>query len=157
MEIQGIVIDITSGQVSHVPEFEKLRELQVGLSYGGYLTPAKDGHHDLGATFDRSACIEISASAHYHNINLLPCELASLFSDPEVYGARVSRRASTPDRNPVCGKVDENIFVLGALGARGLTLAPLLGDMLAAQIMGTPVTQGLDIQRGLEPRRFRLR
>jgi len=46
---------------------------------------------------------------------------------------------------------------LGALGARGLTLAPLLGDMLAAEILGMPVTLARDIRRGLDPYRFRLR
>ena len=39
----------------------------------------------------------------------------------------------------------------------GLTLAPLLGDMLAAEILGMPVTLACDIRRGLDPYRFRLR
>ena len=77
--------------------------------------------------------------------------------DPEGYGARVSRRASTPDRSPVCGEIAKNLYVLGALGARGLTLAPLLGDMMAAQILDMPVTLGLDIRGGLNPFRFRIR
>jgi tRNA 5-methylaminomethyl-2-thiouridine biosynthesis bifunctional protein len=47
--------------------------------------------------------------------------------------------------------------VLWALGARGLTLAPLLGDMLAAAIAGMPVTLDRDIRHTLDPYRFRLR
>ena len=77
--------------------------------------------------------------------------------DPEAYGARISHRASTPDRNPICGEIANNVYALGALGARGLTLAPLLGDMIAAQMLNMPVTLGLDIRSGLDPFRFRLR
>ena len=157
LSIKGIAVDITSGQVSHVPATNELARLKVGISYGGYLTPAKDGFHELGATFDRNGRIDILDSGHQHNKDLLPDELLHLLPDFEVFGARVSRRASTPDHNPVCGKIADDLYAIGALGARGLTLAPLLGDMLAAQMLGMPVTLGLDIQRGLEPFRFRLR
>ena len=156
LAVTCIAINITSGQVSHVPENVNLVGLQAGISYGGYLTPAKDGYHELGATFDRSAKTEILESAHYHNRDLLPAGLAIQMPDPKAYGARISRRASTPDRNPVWGEIATNLYVLGALGARGLTLAPLLGDMLAAQMLDMPVTLGLDIRGGLNPFRFRL-
>jgi tRNA 5-methylaminomethyl-2-thiouridine biosynthesis bifunctional protein len=157
LSITGITVDITSGQVSQLPTNIDLSGLQAGISFGGYLTPAKDGYHDLGATFDRLARTKVLESAHYHNRDLLPPDLSVLMPDPKVYGARVSRRASTPDRNPVCGEIAENLYILGALGARGLTLAPLLGDMMAAQMLGMPVTLGLDIRFGLDPFRFRLR
>ena len=157
LSIKGIAVDITSGQVSQVPATNDLAELKVGLSYGGYLTPAKDGYHELGATFDRNVGIDVLDSGHRHNRDLLPAGLLPFLPSVDIFGARVSRRASTPDRNPICGKIAEDLYAIGALGARGLTLAPLLGDMLAAQILGMPVTLGLDIQRGLEPFRFRLR
>ncbi len=157
LAIQGITIDVTSGQVSHVPETAALAGLRAGISFGGYLTPAKDGFHELGATFDREGNIEILASAHLHNKQLLPHGFGDGLPDPASYGARVSRRASTADRNPVCGKINDDLFILGALGARGLTLAPLLGDMLAAEILGMPVALARDIRRGLDPYRFRLR
>ena len=157
LAITGIKVDITSGQVSHVPETSNFVGLKAGISYGGYLTPAKGGYHELGATFDRSAGTEILESAHYHNRDLLLAGLAVQMPDPKAYGARISRRASTPDRNPFCGEIAANLYVLGALGARGLTLAPLLGDMLAAQLLDMPVTLGLDIRGGIDPYRFAVR
>ena len=157
LSITGIKLNVTSGQVSQIPTNNELAGLQVGISYGGYLTPEKAGFHDLGATFDRSAGTEILESAHYHNRDLLPAGLAIQMPDPKAYGARISRRASTPDRNPVCGEIAKNVYVLGALGARGLTLAPLLGDMMAAQMLDMPVTLGLELRGGLEPFRFRAR
>ena len=157
LAIQGITIDVTSGQVSHVPETAAFAGLRAGISFGGYLTPAQDGFQELGATFDRDGNTEILASAHLHNKQLLPHGLGNRLPDPASYGARVSRRASTADRNPLCGKINDHLFILGALGARGLTLAPLLGDMLAAEILGMPVTLARDVRRGLDPYRFRLR
>ena len=157
LAVTGINIDVTSGQVSHVPTNADLADLRAGISFGGYLTPAKDGLHELGATFDREGKVEILPSAHLHNRQLLPDGFACRLPDTADYGARVSRRASTADRNPVCGKIDDDLYVLGALGARGLTLAPLLGDMLAAAIAGMPVTLDRDIRRTLDPYRFRLR
>ena len=157
LEIDGVRTEITSGQVSQVPAIKDFDGLGSGISFGGYLTPAFEGLHELGASFDRSGTSEISAVANLHNRQLLPDELAKCLPDPVGYGARVSRRASTPDRNPVLGKVADGVFVIGALGARGLTLAPLLGDMLAAEIIGTPVTLATDIRDGLDPFRFRLR
>ena len=157
LAVTGINIDVTSGQVSHVPTNADLADLQAGISFGGYLTPVKDGFHELGATFDREARVEALPSAHLHNRQLLPDDLACCLTDTAGFGARVSRRASTADRNPVFGKIDDDLFVLGALGARGLTLAPLLGDMLAAAIAEMPVTLDRDIRRTLDPYRFRLR
>ena len=157
LAINGIAIDVTSGQVSHVPATADFAGLRAGISFGGYLTPAYDGYHELGATFDRKANIDILPSAHLHNRQLLPQGLGDRLPDPAGYGARVSRRASTADRNPIFGKIGDDLFVLGALGARGLTLAPLLGDMLAAEMLAMPVTLDVDIRRGLDPYRFRLR
>ena len=134
-----------------------LSGLQAGISYGGYLTPAKDGYHELGATFDRKAGTKILESAHHHNRDLLPVGLASQMPDPKVMKARVSRRASTPDRNPVCGEIADNLYVLGALGCARVNVAPLLGDMLAAQLLDMPITLGLDMRGMMEPFRFRRR
>jgi tRNA 5-methylaminomethyl-2-thiouridine biosynthesis bifunctional protein len=78
--------------------------------------------------------------------------------DPADYEARVSLRASAPDRAPVIGCLSEGgLYVLGALGARGLTFAPLLGDLLAAHIMALPMVLDRRIWQALDPFRFRLR
>ena len=105
LAVTGIAVDVTSGQVSYVPETGNLALLQAGISYGGYLTPAKDGYHELGATFDRSAGTDILENSHYHNRDLLPAELAIQMPDPKGYGARVSRRASTPTATLYCGEI----------------------------------------------------
>jgi len=156
--IDGVSIDITSGQVSQVPSVARLANLATGVSFGGYLTASHNGFHELGASFDRTASRHISGHANIENRDRLPPELASMMPDPADYEARVSLRASAPDRAPVIGCLSEGgLYVLGALGARGLTFAPLLGDLLAAHIMALPMVLDRRIWQALDPFRFRLR
>lgn len=157
LAVGGIPVDITAGQVSQVPAVAALAGLRAGISFGGYLTPAVEGWHELGASFDRTGLCRLSAAADTANRDRLPAALASLMPDPAGYRARVSQRASTPDRGPVSGRLAAGLYVLGALGARGLTMAPLLGDMLAAEIVGTPVTIDRPIRQVIDPFRFRMR
>jgi tRNA 5-methylaminomethyl-2-thiouridine biosynthesis bifunctional protein len=49
------------------------------------------------------------------------------------------------------------LFVLTALGARGLTLAPLLGRLVAAQATGTPWPLEQDLADAVDPVRWRVR
>jgi tRNA 5-methylaminomethyl-2-thiouridine biosynthesis bifunctional protein len=129
-----------------------MARLDRGISFGGYLTPALDGRHDLGATFwrDRQMTVDAAsiAAGHSHNLGLLASTLGAPFGDdPAIFGARVSRRASLPDRRPIAGQLSgqlsgrlaDRLFILGGLGARGFTTAPLIGDLLAGQILGRPV------------------
>jgi len=150
-------IGVSFGQVSHVPSG---RQLATGVSFGGYLTPALDGLHDLGATFTHAATDADDAVAvaagHAHNLGLLPDEWRRWLGPPDSagLGARIGRRASLPDRRPLAGRVGPGIWTLGGLGARGFTLAPLLGDMLAADIMGRPVPMPRDQRQGVQPGRY---
>ena len=156
----GIPLDVTSGQVSHIPTNKAVQPLQAGLSFGGYLTPADNGIHELGATFDRTAAMTVTDQGHAHNMNLLPDGMAGLIAASNGSGGftgRMSQRASTPDRNPIMGHLGDRIYCLGALGARGMTFAPLLGDMLAADIADMPVSLSRDIRHALDPFRFRMR
>lgn len=157
--IDGVRLDVTSGQVSHLPITAESVLLEKGLSFGGYLTPAVDGLHELGATFDRTGAMALTTEGHVHNLNLLPAALRDMFStvDEAQMAGRVSQRASTPDRNPVMGRLRDRIYTLGALGARGFTLAPLLGDTLAAEIMSRPNTMDSRVSTLLDPFRFRMR
>jgi len=157
--VQGVPIDITSGQVSHIPATTSSDTLRCGLSFGGYLTPAIDGMHELGATFEREPNDAVTSEGHTHNLRLLPESLRQLFADTDVteINGRTARRASTPDRNPIWGQLDNGLFVIGALGARGFTFAPLLGDQLAALIAGHAVSFDLPTCEMLDPYRFRMR
>ena len=101
----------------------------------------------------------------------------------EVTG-RVSFRAQVPDRVPFAGPapiqdaylsayerlrhgdrfaayppapVHPGLFLLGGLGARGFTTGLLLGELLAAQITGTPLPLPRDLADAVHPARFIVR
>lgn len=152
-------VELTHGMVSQVPSVGAMSELDIGLSFGGYLTPALDGRHDLGATFWKGqgpeGLSERLTAGHDHNLALLPEPLQqSLPLAADGFGARMSRRASLPDRRPLSGRLSEGLFVFGGLGARGFTLAPLLGDLLAAEILARPVPLPRDQLAGIGPLRY---
>ena len=157
LAIAGVRLDTTTGQVSHIPQQPALNALKAGLSFGGYLTPCHDGFHELGATFDRSGQAIGDQDAFCHNRDLLPPTLRDILLHLDSCSGRTSQRASTPDRTPVMGQLAEDIYVLGAVGARGFTMAPLLGEYLAAQIALMPNCLNRTIQAALDPFRFRLR
>lgn len=72
---------------------------------------------------------------------------------PLAHGRRVDARVEPPAQDGGLG----GVYVLGGLGARGLTLAPLLGERIAREICGEPQAlsrAGLD---AIHPARFLLR
>ena len=89
---------------------------------------------------------------------------------------RVGWRVQVADRLPIVGalpaQVDRTtqrldharmvprqpgLFVATALGGRGITLAPLLGELLAAQICGEPLPLGADLVDAIDPARWLVR
>jgi tRNA 5-methylaminomethyl-2-thiouridine biosynthesis bifunctional protein len=149
-------------------------------THGSYAAPF-DGGVLFGATFDRDESDKASARAR--NIAALtalaPHVAASL--DARTLHSRASWRATTPDRAPVAGllpnteawlaqyadiahgrepdtsalpSAHRGVYVIGGLGARGLTFAPLLGERLASEICGEPQILQQDALDALHPARF---
>jgi tRNA 5-methylaminomethyl-2-thiouridine biosynthesis bifunctional protein len=67
-------------------------------------------------------------------------------------------RCTVPDRLPVVGALDATalpgLFVSTGMGARGMTLAVLCGELLAAQLDGEPLPVPLRQARALAPQRL---
>ncbi|MOA56974.1 tRNA 5-methylaminomethyl-2-thiouridine biosynthesis bifunctional protein MnmC [compost metagenome] len=49
------------------------------------------------------------------------------------------------------------LFVLGALGSRGLCSAPLCGELVASEICGDPLPLSTDLLEALHPARYWVR
>ncbi len=98
-------------------------------------------------------------------------------ADPAAWQGRVGWRVQAEDRLPLAGAVgtaagstprhlltqarhwprEPGLFVLSALGARGLTLAPLLGELVAAQALGRPWPLTQDLADAVDPVRWQVR
>ena len=71
-------------------------------------------------------------------------------------GTRAALRLASRDRHPVSGRHQDGVYLLTALGSRGLMTAPLLGADLASALLGAPRPLPLDQQAVLRPTRFQL-
>jgi tRNA 5-methylaminomethyl-2-thiouridine biosynthesis bifunctional protein len=115
------------------------------------------------------------AADHDFNLHRLArlCRLAPPVG--AVLQGRVAWRVQADDRLPVAGPLAlpasagtrsdqarllarrEGLFVCTALGGRGITLAPLLGAVVAAQVAGTPLTLEQGLLDAIDPGRWLVR
>jgi tRNA 5-methylaminomethyl-2-thiouridine biosynthesis bifunctional protein len=127
---------ITSGQLSYMPQDTALSPLKMAINYSGYLLPCGAGVQIAGAGFDPHQGAEVTKEGHMQNLALMPEKLQSLAASPDSYSGRRALRLAVADRLPVAGEISETKYMLTALGARGLTLAGFLAHSLACRIAG---------------------
>ncbi len=173
------------GQVSHVPTTARLSQLRTVLCYDGYLTPAHNGAHCIGASYGRNQTdLAYRADEQEQNrARLQACVPHQRWpAEVDVSGAqaRVGVRCASRDHLPVAGPVvrlaalvdhDVNapadqqsalplhagLYVLGALGSRGLCSAPLCGELVASEICGDPLPLAAALLEALHPARYWVR
>lgn len=145
----------------------------------GYLLPEIDGSLVFGATSQPGDPEPgLRAADHRHNLDRLAA-LSPALSAAEGLAAdlpigRTAWRCVSRDRLPLIGAVpatwlDGNdggwdqprfvprvpgLYVLTALGSRGITVAPLAAQVLAAMITGAPVPQEASLLDAIDPARF---
>jgi len=136
----------------------------------------------IGATFETVDCPLTPEMAWAHNRN----SLAALTPQPplpahaDALRHLVGTRAASADRLPYCGTLAHlaplladprraagkqlhelprlpGLAVCAGMGSRGLTLAALLAETLAASIEGTPLPIETDLADALDPARVALR
>lgn len=165
------------GQVTHVAATAASRALHAVVCHDGYVTPARDDTHCVGATFGpRDTDPSVRANDHDENLAKLaaacpPLHAALGGAATRIDGGRTGFRAQTPDYLPVIGPVvDESayaagskdeelptipgLFVLSALGARGIAFSLLGAEIIAAQAGHEPLPVDREVVAALCPGRF---
>ncbi len=120
----------------------------------GYITPAVNGMHIVGATVqhdDDDAAARTSDDEQ--NFERLQRLLPDFATRAELQSGRVGWRATTPDRLPLVGKLDEGLYASLGHGARGITCAPLCAEFLAAMMCDAPLPLGAEWIARLDPLR----
>ncbi len=161
--------------------------LRCAVAGDGYAIPLPGGSLLCGATRESATLAEmlgapdisrfVTTAAHQHNLERMQ-RLTGLQApaDGARWQGRSGWRLHADDRLPIAGAVPlrdlspgqrrdqarllprvAGLFVLTALGARGLTLAPLLGRLVAAQATGTPWPLEQDLADAVDPARWRVR
>ncbi len=158
------------GQVSWWPGFAS--SLALPLAGDGYALQHPGGLL-FGATDapgDEEAALRVAD--HETNVERLQ-RLTGLLRDRGVpWDGRVGWRLQSEDRLPLAGPVPaptgdtdqarrwprvEGLYLCTALGGRGITLAPLLGRLLAAQLAGAPLPVEQSLVDAVDPARWRVR
>jgi tRNA 5-methylaminomethyl-2-thiouridine biosynthesis bifunctional protein len=126
-------------------------------SWGGYVIPCRDGLL-FGATHGRGdAGDDVREEDTARNVEglarVMPGLAARVAAGPLAAVAGV--RAAAGDHQPVAGALGDGLFVLGGMGGRGFTLAPLLAEHVAALMMGAASPVPLSIAALVDPTRLR--
>ncbi len=164
------------GQVTHLPA--GTLALDFALCRKGYVAPAGDGRHCLGASFQADDT-DPAPRLRDHEANLarlermLPGAAAAL--DPTQLDGRVGFRAACPDRLPLLGALADprqappagaqlrdvarlpGLFGALGYGPRGLTWSTLGAELLASLIDAEPLPVEADLAAAADPARFVLR
>ena len=126
---------------------------------GAYVAPSREGIV-FGATYDRDVdADDWRAADDERNLTSLAARLpvfARRLEGMNIRG-RASVRAATSDQMPLAGQIAPGLLVLGGLGSRGFTLAPLLAEHLAALALGAPSPLPEALARIVSPDRFAVR
>ncbi len=131
------------GQLSYLPARDD-RPLQMVVCRDGYIAPAVDGRHTVGATLQHDD-EEPAARRSDDEQNFARLQrLLSGFCDDvaALQSGRVGWRATTQDRVPLVGKLADGLYASLGHGARGVTCAPLCAEFLAAMICDEPLPLG---------------
>ncbi|WP_445398103.1 bifunctional tRNA (5-methylaminomethyl-2-thiouridine)(34)-methyltransferase MnmD/FAD-dependent 5-carboxymethylaminomethyl-2-thiouridine(34) oxidoreductase MnmC [Zobellella sp. An-6] len=173
------------GQVNHQPTAPQLAPLRTVVCYEGYLTPAWQGQHCVGASYGRQQTgLDYRPAEEQDNLDKLLRTLPALQGLAAQAGAgRVGIRAACRDHLPLAGAVPDKpaqlaqyrgmhqkpgqalplaadhagLYVLSGLGSRGMCSAPLLAELMAAQLLDEPYPLARELLAALNPNRHWLR
>lgn len=166
------------GQISLLPA-GAVPGLAMALCGNGYVIPEVGGRHCCGATFDLDDDDPaVREDSHRTNLGHLRALLPSLDLsgvDTATLAGRVGFRSASLDRLPLVGPLPDRSAALGrspplfkvprlpdlhalaALGSRGMVLAPLMAELLAARIEGETLPLERTLVDALDPARFLVR
>jgi len=171
--LEWLFIKRIRGQVSYCAATARSRDWNQAICHAGYLTPALDDRHCVGATFDLHRLDHgIDPSDDLANLEQLKSEMPERWHELggdriEVVDRRSAVRCQSPDFLPQTGPLPDphqiphraipGVYLNIAHGSRGLTHTPLCAEHLAAELTGLAPPTEPAITDALAPERFILR
>lgn len=154
----ALSIDRARGQLSYLRQRQG-HALHKVICRDGYIAPAVNGWHTIGATIQKDdEDPHPRAADDLENFQRLERLLPGFAADPALLmSGRVSWRAVTQDRLPLVGRLADGLYASLAHGARGMTCAPLCAEWLAALMTGDVLPLPAQWTARLDPLRFQHR
>jgi tRNA 5-methylaminomethyl-2-thiouridine biosynthesis bifunctional protein len=122
-QFNWLPLQTNRGQITHLPAASTFDRLRAALCHEGYIAPAREGNHSIGATFDISAD-DPTPRTRDHRDNLeklasaVPAWRETLDSlDPATLEGRVGYRCASPDYLPTVGPAPDITRFLNDFGS----------------------------------------
>ncbi len=151
-----LAVDKARGQLSSLPA-RAGREVHTIVCRDGYISPAVNGMHTIGATIqyedDDGSPRRADDEENFRRLERLLPGFAQ--SAQELHSGRVSWRATTQDRLPLVGKIADGLYASLGHGSRGMACAPLCAELLVSLMRNEPLPVGGEWLSALDPLRFR--
>lgn len=148
----GLKLGAVGGQVSMFNAADAASPLRSILCHSGYVIPV-GGRILVGATYHREDMLSVTAERHDENRAALN-EILPGWMHSDAVDGRSSARATTPDRLPYVGALNDGLYVSTGHGSRGLLSAPLAAEMIASRIAGETSPVSVALQHITRPLRF---
>ena len=149
----GLTLHAVGGQVSVFSAADAKTSLRSILCHKGYVIPAH-GHYLIGATYDHDARLEVTAENHARNHAEVETFLPGWLHGDAMRG-RVSLRATTPDRLPYVGALEDGLWISAGHGSSGMLSAPLAAEMIVSSICEVQLPLTLPLAAAVAPQRFK--
>ena len=131
-----------------------LSEIKYPINNNGYVLPMHEGTTWAGSIYS-NAPLPNAESIDFKEIIIKNSNILDDSDVDNLISSWKGVRTSLPDYLPVAGPINNNgIYVIGGLGSRGLSLAPLLAEMVMNDICKTPSPVSKAVADAINPLRF---
>ncbi len=183
--LEWLPVNAVRGQLTLAAQTQTSRNIRCGISADRYITPAFEGVHVIGASYDaENASTELSVVDQLENISGINRLIPGCVDPTSELAGRVAFRAVSKDRVPVVGCVPDEaafkqqyaglhhgrrsklyppgiylpgLYVSAAHGSRGLCSCFISAEIIAAMIAAEPAPVEKDLLDFLNPARFIIR
>ena len=182
--VSWLPLQTIRGQTTHIEASESSNALPTALCHQGYFPPPRRGIHCFGASYGPGdAGMEERPEEHRDNLRKLADALPALnlVTPAGTHRGHVAHRCNSRDYLPIVGAVPDRaafndtyrglsgrktylidapcpvvpgLYVMTALGSRGLSAAPLAAEILASEITGEILPVARHLHQALVPARF---
>ncbi len=148
-------LKISKGQLVGL-KGNQMFNLDLPLNSAGYILPKVNDVTWIGSTHEKDfKNINISHKVGHELIARTEKNFNVTLVGSENMLMEARMRIGSKDRLPLAGKIEENVYAIGALGSRGFSMGPILGDYIASLINNSPNPLSSGIALAIEPLRFR--
>jgi len=145
------------GQLNLVQASADSARLKTVLCYDGYVLPAENGTHLIGASFEHGVeTTELNPEVADSLLERVRKWTPSFHSAQANHTeGRVSFRTTTKDKLPLAGQLKnyQHLFVSLGHGSRGLLSAPITAEQLVSELLQIPNPIGKSTIHALRPER----